>query len=256
MVDTTAYLRGEDMIYESTEKLLRTAILEYDKLAGREFLIGCGVGKNHPTECIILRINEHDFWHLLGCQIDKSKSEEIKKHNLYEMCKKGQSVRNYLVYTKDHQSCVEKSRTFLKIFHFVEKARQIRISSTGNTPDYYKFKLVHGNAYGIIGYDHDKSEKDKKIWIPKSTQSKSVGSFQKESKKIYFILSRKIHSNVFTVLEYEAVGGLYMKLKECLPKEYKINISEMSNNGSKDKTKLEMEQESKKNDGKNRPNIL
>ena len=46
MVDTTAYLRGEDMIYESTEKLLRTAILEYDKLAGREFLIGCGVGKN------------------------------------------------------------------------------------------------------------------------------------------------------------------------------------------------------------------
>jgi len=30
----------------------------------------------------------------------------------------------------------------------------------------------------------------------------------------------------------------------------------MSNNGSKDKTKLEMEQESKKNDGKNRPNIL
>ena len=99
-------------------------------------------------------------------------------------------------------------------------------------------------------------EKDKKIWIPKSTQSKSVGSFQKESKKIYFILSRKIHSNVFTVLEYEAVGGLYMKLKECLPKEYKINISEMSNNGSKDKTKLEMEQESKKNDGKNRPNIL
>lgn len=107
MVDTTAYLRGEDMIYESTEKLLRTAILEYDKLAGREFLIGCGVGKNHPTECIILRINEHNFWHLLGCQIDKSKSEEIKKHNLYEMCKKGQSVRNYLVYTKDHQSCVE-----------------------------------------------------------------------------------------------------------------------------------------------------
>ena len=47
-----------------------------------------------------------------------------------------------------------------------------------------------------------------------------------------------------------------MKLKECLPKEYKINISEMSNNGSKDKMKLEMEQESKKNDGKNRPNIL
>ena len=45
MVDTTAYLRGEDMIYESTEKLLRTAILEYDKLAGREFLIGCGVGE-------------------------------------------------------------------------------------------------------------------------------------------------------------------------------------------------------------------
>ena len=83
-----------------------------------------------------------------------------------------------------------------------------------------------------------------------------MGRFQKESKKIYFILSRKIHSNVFTVLEYEAVGGLYMKLKECLPKEYKINISEMSNNGSKDKTKLEMEQESKKNDGKNRPNIL
>ena len=116
--------------------------------------------------------------------------------------------------------------------------------------------MVQGNAYGIIGYDHDKSEKDKKIWIPKSTQSKSVGSFQNESKKIYFILSRKIHSNVFTVLEYEAVSGLYMELKECLPKEYKINISEMSSSGSKDKTKLEMEQESKKNDGKKRPNIL
>lgn len=226
MISIVAYLRGEKykiMIHKTTEKILSIAIQEYEKLAGKEFLIGCSVGRNHPTEYIILQLNRHNFWHLLGCQLDKSKLKN-STIDVYNMCMKGESVQDYLIYTKDSMSVEQKKDPFLNIFNFVEKAKQIRISDTKDTPDYCKFKLVHGNAHGIIGYGNDRNIKNSNIYIPKTTQSKASQSFNHDNKKILFILSRKIHDCVFKKLEYEVTPGLYMKLAAHIPSEYKIEL--------------------------------
>ena len=158
----------KNMIYDSTKELLSIAIKEYDKLAGKEFLIGCSISKNHDTEYMVLQINRHNFWHLLGCQLDKSKLKE-RSLDIYDMCIKGEPIQEYLIYTKDYASSTQKKDPFLSVFNFVEKAKQIRISNTKDTPDYCKFKLVHGNACGIIGYDNDKNTKDPNTYIPKTT---------------------------------------------------------------------------------------
>ena len=154
----------KNMIYDSTKELLSIAIKEYDKLAGKEFLIGCSISKNHDTEYMVLQINRHNFWHLLGCQLDKSKLKE-RSLDIYDMCIKGEPIQEYLIYTKDYASSTQKKDPFLSVFNFVEKAKQIRISNTKDTPDYCKFKLVHGNACGIIGYDNDKNTKDPNTYI-------------------------------------------------------------------------------------------
>lgn len=220
------------MIQDSTRDVLSIAIKEYDKLAGKEFLIGCSISRNHDTEYMVLQINRHNFWHLLGCQIDKSKIKNTSL-DIYDMCIKGEPIQEYLIYTKDCNSSEKKKLPFLNVFNFVEKAKQIRISYTKNTPDYYKFKLVHGNATGIIGYDNDKNTKDPNLYIPKTTQSKASQSFNNENKKINFILSRMIHDTEFKKLEYEATPGLYMKLATTIPAKYKANLPSIMfhNNG-------------------------
>ena len=213
----------KNMIYDSTKELLSIAIKEYDKLAGKEFLIGCSISKNHDTEYLVLQINRHNFWHLLGCQLDKSKLKE-RSLDIYDMCIKGEPIQEYLIYTKDYASSTQKKDPFLSVFNFVEKAKQIRISNTKDTPDYCKFKLVHGNACGIIGYDNDKNTKDPNTYIPKTTQNKASQSFNNDNKRILFILSRMIQEHIFTKLEYEATPGLYMKLAANVPSKYKINL--------------------------------
>ena len=82
----------KNMIYDSTKELLSITIKEYDKLAGKEFLIGCSISKNHDTEYMVLQINRHNFWHLLGCQLDKSKLKE-RSLDIYDMCIKGEEMR-------------------------------------------------------------------------------------------------------------------------------------------------------------------
>lgn len=82
----------KNMIYNSTKELLSIAIKEYDKLAGKEFLIGCSISKNHDTEYMVLQINRHNFWHLLGCQLDKSKLKE-RSLDIYDMCIKGEPIQ-------------------------------------------------------------------------------------------------------------------------------------------------------------------
>lgn len=204
------------MIQKSTMKLLHNAIKEYDKLSGKDYLVACHISRKHPMEYLTLRINHHNFWHLLGCKIDK---KQEKLPDIYQMCIEQQDITEYLNYTSAVFTCKEKFDVFMEVFNFVEKAKQIRISYTDDTPDFYKFKLANGNSKGIIGYDNEFGRKN--IYIPKTTQRKIVASFNNQARRIVYICSRKIGESSFERLEYETAKGVYKEILksriECPP---------------------------------------
>lgn len=218
------------MITKESLELIHEAIKEYDKLVNKDYLIACNSSKNQPTEYIVLRINRHNFWHLLGCKVIKhaGKNKEVCK-DIYAECFNQKDIAGYVEYTHTAQDLKMKYTVFMNIFDFVKNARSVRICKTEDTPEYYQFKIAVGHYKGIIGYDYE--NKSLSILYPKTTQNKSIASFNSNaSKKILYILSKNIDETSYDNVEFTPSKSTFKKLILELPDTYCSSIKQWYKN--------------------------
>ena len=210
------YFYGDIMINKSTLELLFSAIKEYDKLVGKDFLVGTYYKKDIPLEYIVIRIQKKNFWHLLGCKLLNTKED------IYAKCLNGEDITAYLDYTKTAADSKIKYEVFMRVFNFVYYAKQIRISNTDNSPDYYNFRMASGIENGIIGYDTFRHTNNS--YFPKTTQRKEVSSYYNQEKKISVILSKSIHESSFDKLEFSSSERLLPKFISEIPDCYQTKL--------------------------------
>lgn len=218
------------MISKDSMALLHNAIAEYNKLADKDYLLACNLNKNHPIEYIVIRINKHNFWHLLGCKIlKKDKNNKTITLDLYNECFLKNDISEYLEYTHTSQELKTKYLIFIKIFNFVNNAKSVKVCKTDNSPEYYQFKIAVGHYSGIIGYDYE--NKSLSILFPKTTQDKSIDSFDnnKSAKRIIYILSKAISDSSFDIIEYAPSEAVFKKVINELPCNYSSNIRDSYN---------------------------
>ena len=200
------------MISDEVLEFLKTAFTEYNKLVGKDYLIACYVNKNFPLEFYVFRIKKENFWHLLGCECNEITAEE-----LYNIHMNGDdNIQEYLTYTANIHACREKYTVFMRLFNFIDKAKEIRISKTDGSPEQYAFKMAVGNYSGIIGYDSKNSD----ILFPKSVRLKTIDSINANSMRIAFILSKAIDESSFDNADYCVSKKLFTKMLAELPDRF------------------------------------
>ena len=192
---------GGNLISNKSLQLIQEAIGVYEKLVGKEYILGYRTNQKHPMKTISIGIQEKNFWHLLGCEIDKKLSKE-ERQKLYADCLQGVNVSSSLNYTRSQQDVSTKHNTFMQVFDFIRHAGVLRICA--NVPGFSLFSIGAGTTAGLIGYGQDKE-----LYYPKTTYTKSIYDIDpKTSDKICFVLSRPIFSNEDFVVEYEIINGI------------------------------------------------
>lgn len=184
------------MISQNTMELLHQAIKEYDKLKGKDYLVFYRSGRNEKLLFNILRLQQNNFWHLLGVGYDFAKKQDCPK--LYELCLNEQNINEFLVYMHDNQTCMEKYKAFMRVFNFIENTKIVDIGNTNCTPDKQNFDYAIGTKDGIIGYGKDKTTE---TCFPKTAQLKNIDNFN-NIKDFVFIFSKNIDALYFDKLEY------------------------------------------------------
>ena len=213
------------MITEESMTLLYKAIEVYNRLADKDYLLACNISKNQPIEYLILRINRHNFWHLLGCKTIKTDTSNSPADiDLYAECLRKHNIAEYLVYTHTAQDLKAKYNVFMNIFDFIANAKAVRICKTDSTPEYYQFKIAVGQHTGIIGYDYENQSLS--ILFPKTAQNKSIGNFDNDrsAKRILYILSKPITNSSFDRIEYAPSESVFKKIILELPDAYDSTI--------------------------------
>jgi hypothetical protein len=203
------------MISEDVQELLYKAIQIYDTLAEKDYLILASKSLQYPVEFFQIRIKKEYFWHLIGC---KAKTDG---NVLYDICKRRESIKQFFDYTRGNNSytCHEKYNAFINVFDFVNKAKEIRICDTKDTPDKFNFVLALGNYKGIVGYD---KYKNFKYFYPKSSQTKSIMDFnsKKTARKIIAILKKESKEYNYSDLIFEAKVNIIHDLNGHLDENY------------------------------------
>ena len=190
------------MIAEEIQNLLYDAVKIYDKYIGSDYLIIARSNPKMPIDFFQIRMKEENYWHLIGCGI--SKKSKFANHQLYQMCLDRKPIAEYLEYAKGGGIVISRQKygVFTDVFDFVDKAKRIRICDTENTPDRFNFAIAAGYDSGIIGYAR---EKDKSLCHPKTSQTKSIESFNanKQARRIMAVLSKPCSNSLYSDVVFE-----------------------------------------------------
>lgn len=204
------------MISDEVQELLYKAIQIFDALAEKDYLVFGQISLRHSTEVFQIRIKKEYFWHLLGCKVRKNVD------NLYSRCLNKEKIVDCLDYTKgsSESMCREKYYAFIKVFDFVNYAKEIRICDTKDTPDKFNFVLAIGHFSGIIGYD---SRQPSNIYFPKSTQSKPIKKYNSKStaRKIIAIIAKDCSESNYDCIRYEIKKNILKDIINDIDLEYK-----------------------------------
>lgn len=211
------------MITDKSMELLSKAIIEYDKLKGKQYLLCVKENKNSDLCYFELNIAPRNFWHLLGCSVDYNYTSK-KSIELYEDCLKGINIKENLKYARGHSfiDVNQKYNTFMSIFNFINNAKITNLANSNKTPDYDKFKYAIGNEKGIIGYDIEKIN----VLYPKTTQNKSIFDYNKPIMDIHFIFSKENKKEIYTNVEYcitKKIDYIETSVKN-IPSEYSVFV--------------------------------
>lgn len=227
------------MISKKSMNELHRAIKKYDKLVNKTYLLA--YKKDESTfEFIEIKIEECNFWHLLGCKLPTSKTNKYDEHHhiYYEKCLNGEDISQDLSYAEGHKEkdVVEKRQTIESVFDFVSNAKGLKLSKSGE----YNFQLAIGSVIGIIGYNNNHN-----IYYPKTAQNKDINKIitrtysTRKLNKITIILSKDNNNLEYNHIEFEAGKDLFAKLADQfkniplsaellqLAKEYKEKIAKL-----------------------------
>lgn len=227
------------MISKKSMNELHRAIKKYDKLVNKTYLLA--YKKDESTfEFIEIKIEECNFWHLLGCKLPTSKTNRYDEHHhiYYEKCLNGEDISQDLSYAEGHKEkdVVEKRQTIESVFDFVSNAKGLKLSKSGE----YNFQLAIGSVIGIIGYNNNHN-----IYYPKTAQNKDINKIitrtysTRKLNKITIILSKNNNNLEYNHIEFEAGKDLFAKLADQfkniplsaellqLAKEYKEKIAKL-----------------------------
>lgn len=227
------------MISKKSMNELHRAIKKYDKLVNKTYLLA--YKKDESTfEFIEIKIEECNFWHLLGCKLPTSKTNRYDEHHhiYYEKCLNGEDISQDLSYAEGHKEkdVVEKRQTIESVFDFVSNAKGLKLSKSGE----YNFQLAIGSVIGIIGYNNNHN-----VYYPKTAQNKDINKIitrtysTRKLNRITIILSKNNNSLEYNHIEFEAGKNLFAKLADQfkdiplssellqLAKEYKNKIAEL-----------------------------
>lgn len=202
------------MISKKSMNELHRAIKKYDKLVNKTYLLA--YKKDESTfEFIEIKIEECNFWHLLGCKLPTSKTNRYDEyhHIYYEKCLKGEDISQDLFYAEGHKEkdVVEKRQTIESVFDFVSNAKGLKLSKSGE----YNFQLAIGSVIGIIGYNNNHN-----IYYPKTAQNKDINKIitrtysTRRLNKIIIILSKDNNNLAYNHIEFEAGKDLFAKLAD------------------------------------------
>lgn len=204
------------MISEQDLKLVQQAINIYDKMAGKTYLIAYSPSKNQPLKVIEITISEENFWHLLGCKVCPGTDHK----SLFNQCLTGQDVHQQLSYTRKSQDLKRKASIFNSLFDFVDNAKMLTLCDTTGLPEEVMFQIGAGSANGIIGY-----AKVSSVYIPKSTQDKSIFSLKSNANdRIFLIMSKETGTDTYENLEYIASKKAQDIIISKIPDEYKTQM--------------------------------
>ena len=227
------------MISKKSMNELHRAIKKYDKLVNKTYLLA--YKKDESTfEFIEIKIEECNFWHLLGCKLPTSKTNRYDEHHhiYYEKCLNGEDISQDLSYAEGHKEkdVVEKRQTIESVFDFVSNAKGLKLSKSGE----YNFQLAIGSVIGIIEYNNNHN-----IYYPKTAQNKDINKIitrtysTRKLNKITIILSKNNNNLEYNHIEFEAGKDLFAKLADQfkniplsaellqLAKEYKEKIAKL-----------------------------
>lgn len=227
------------MISKKSMNELHRAIKKYDKLVNKTYLLA--YKKDESTfEFIEIKIEECNFWHLLGCKLPTSKTNKYDEHHhiYYEKCLNGEDISQDLSYAEGHKEkdVVEKRQTIESVFDFVSNAKRLKLSKSGE----YNFQLAIGSVIGIIGYNNNHN-----VYYPKTAQNKDINKIitrtysTRKLNRITIILSKNNNSLEYNHIEFEAGKDLFAKLADQfkdiplsaellqLAKEYKEKIAKL-----------------------------
>ena len=202
------------------EKLYKTSQL-YDLRNNHDYLLVFNQGKKSENKYVEISFKHINFWHLLGCKLDKGADAE----SIYEACKNGIDMFNDVSLCHTAEEVITKSEIFEKTFDFITKAKLIKMVYTANSPDQYTFFMAIGNENGVVGYDYPRDRKRKSNLFPKSIQNKSLSKISKNYHKIVYILSKSYGEKEYKNIEYEIKEGVSMELITELPEDILVNIA-------------------------------
>lgn len=203
------------MISEKVQTLLFEAIQIFDALTEKDYLLFGQRGLRHSIEVFPIRIRKEHFWHLLGCKATK------KIDDLYGRCKKRENIKDFVDYANGstEKLCFDKYSTFRKVFDFVNKAKEIKICDTTDTPDKFNFVLAVGHYNGIIGYDNNPFSC---FFFPKSTQSKPIKEFNSnnQARKVVAIVEKPYFCPYFNKVSYEIKQNILKEIVQKVDEDY------------------------------------
>lgn len=220
-----------DIISDESLQKLHKAIQIYDKLKGKDYLIGYGTNSREKIEFNEIRITPSNFWHLLGYHVKDDIDYEIRPV-LYNILLENDVsqfnlLKNSLECMHDKQTRDIKYKVFIKNFNFLYNAKITNLANTQNTPDKYNFDFAIGNDFGIVGYKEDDRKKNKFKNIPVTIQSKSIEKLNKPTKDIFLILSKNILSDIYDYIDYSVSKNIEFLRNTIhdMPRYYKVNVS-------------------------------
>lgn len=208
------------MISEQILAILQKDIQIYDKINNKDYLIAFSIGKNREMKYCQVTFTYNNFWHLLGCSINKRNTTPL---DAYIKCKNQEDISDDVNYVHSFNDSIRKHAVFEKIFDFVSNAKLIKIGYISDCPEQYALTMSMGNNIGIVGYDYPKNKRSD-FMIPKSVQNKKISQVTKTVNKILFILSKNIGETSYKCIEYEIKKDIINNYLEELSRKVPVSI--------------------------------
>ena len=203
------------------EKIHKNSQL-YELRNNHDYLLVFNQGKKYKNKFIEISFKHINFWHLVGCKLDKNVDAKLA----YEDCRNGVDIFSDVSLCHTVEEALIKNDIFENTFDFIAKAKHIKLVYTANSPEQYTFFMAIGNENGVVGYDYPKDRNNRiKYLFPKSTQNKSLSKISKNYHKVVYILSKRYDEKEYKNLEYEIKNGVSVGLITELPKDILINIA-------------------------------
>lgn len=214
------------MIRKTYMPYIHKAIKIYDLFVGKTFLLAYHENRKHPFNFIEIKFEHNNFWHLVGCKIDKSLNFDNKI--IYQDCLNGKDISQMLLYSDKEENISAKSETIEKVFDFINKG--VRVTDKNCKNNSWSFDIALGDSCGFVGYDKE----SKSTYFPRTVQKRDIDDLKKKANKHIIIVLQKENSDIeYNRLAYEASHGLFSKLKPEQFKDYPLapNLLAMLNGG-------------------------